>query len=433
MNLLDAAALLLALASLFGLFNHHVLRLPFTIGMMVSGLLASLGVLGLDALVPSWSLAETVRSWILQIDFADTVLRGMLTLLLFAGAMHTDLSQLRKRIAAIASLASIGVVISTAVAGLSAWWLFNAFDTRVSLVWCLAFGALISPTDPIAVLGVMKAAKAPKELEVKVIGESLFNDGTGVILFTVFVGIGAATLRGDAAAAEEAVSATRVIGLLAREILGGLALGLVTGYLCYRGFKTLDEPNLEILMTVATVFVIGSLAISLHVSGPLAAVAAGLFIGNRGRIQAMSETTAQNLDVVWKFVDETLNAVLFLLIGLEVFAIDTSRGHVLAGLCLIPLALLARLVSISIPLAIMRIRQVIGPGTVRLLTWGGLKGGVSVALAMELPAFDGRNAILTATYVIVIFSIVVQGLTIGRLIRWLTGPKAPVSVREAAT
>jgi monovalent cation:H+ antiporter, CPA1 family len=419
MTFLDAAAILLLLAAGFGLFNHHVLKLPFTIGLLVSGLLASFVVLAIDLLIPAFRLADQTRAMVLEFDFAETVLSGMLTVLLFAGALHTDLSRLKERVAAITALASIGVVLSAVAAGVAAFYLFRALGVNVSFIWCLAFGALISPTDPIAVLGVMKAAKAPKELEVKVIGESLFNDGTGVILFTIFVGVGLATMHGGAAAGEAAMSARAVVRLLVQEILGGIALGLLSGYACYRAFKTLDEPNLEILMTVATVFVIGSLAIKLHLSGPLAAVAGGLFIGNRGKITAMSPTTAQNLDVVWTFIDEMLNAVLFLLIGIVVFAIDTSLSYLVAGLCLVPAVLLARWVGVAIPVSVLRLRREIGKGTIRTLTWGGLKGGVSVALAMKLPEFEGRNAILTVTYVIVVFSIVVQGLTIGRMIRWL--------------
>ena len=419
MSLLDAAALLLALAAAFGLFNHHVLKLPFAIGLLISSLLASLAVLAIDALIPSWSLAESARAIVLEINFAETVLNGMLTLLLFAGALHTDLSRLKERIAAITALASVGVVISTVVAGFVTHGLFGLFDIHVDLIWCLAFGALISPTDPIAVLGVMKSANAPKQLEMKVIGESLLNDGTGVILFTVFTSVGLATAQGGEDAAAQAMSLGTLATLLFKEIVGGIALGLLAGYVCYRAFKTLDEPNLEILMTVATVFVIGSVATGLHLSGPLAAVAAGLFIGNRGKIHAMSETTAQNLDVVWTFIDEMLNAVLFLLIGLEVFAIDISRNYLFVGLGLVPAVLFARLVSVAGPVLALRMGREIDPGTIRILTWGGLKGGVSVALAMKLPAFDGRAAILTVTYVIVIFSIVVQGLTVGRLLRWV--------------
>ncbi len=425
MGLLDAAALLLVLASVFGFFNHHVLKLPFAIGLLVSGLIASFVVLGLDALVPTWDLESRVRSVVLAIDFADTVLAGMLSLLLFAGALHTDLSQLRERVATIAALASVGVVISTVVAGFATMMLFRVFHVEIAPIWCFTFGALITPTDPIAVLGIMKAAKAPKDLEVKVIGESLFNDGTGVVLFTVCVGVGVATMEGGEAAAEQAMSAATVARLLAQEIIGGVVLGLVTGYVAFRASRTLDEPNLEVLMTVATVFLIGAVATRLHLSAPLAAVTAGLLLGNRGRMQAMSEATAKHLDVVWTFIDESLNAVLFLLIGLVVFAIDTAVGYLYAGLALIPIVLLARLVSVAAPVALLRLQRPIGAGTIRLLTWGGLKGGISVALAMKLPEFQGRNALLTVTYVIVVFSIVVQGLTIGRVIRRMYPAAAP--------
>lgn len=417
MSLLDAAALLLTLAALFGFINHHVLKLPFAIGLLVGGLLASFGVLLTDSLLPTLGLAEQVRGIVMEIDFADTVLNGMLSLLLFAGALHTDVSRLKERLATIVSLATVSVVLSAFIAGFATWAVVRLVGAPVDLIWCLAFGALISPTDPIAVLGVMKAAKAPKQLEMKVVGESLFNDGTGVILFTVFSGVGLAMMRGGEDAAAEALSASALTWLLVKEIGGGIALGLVTGYLCYRGFKTLDEPNLEILMTVATVFVIGSMALKFHVSGPLAAVAAGIFIGNRGRMTAMSERTAQSLDVVWTFIDEMLNAVLFLLIGLEVFAIDTRQTYLFVGLGLIPALLFARFLSVAVPVAALRTSRSIDPGTIRMLTWGGLKGGISVALAMKLPDFAGRDLILTVTYVVVVFSIVVQGLSLGPLLR----------------
>lgn len=418
MGLLDASALMLTLAAVFGWFNHRFLRLPFAIGLLISGLLASLGVLAVDAVVPELSLAATVGRVVLQIDFAETVLSGMLSVLLFAGALHTDLSQLRERIPPIVALASIGVLISAAAAGLASYHLFRWLGTEVGFVWCLAFGALISPTDPIAVLGIMRAAKAPKHVEVKVIGESLFNDGTGVVLFTILVGVGVAT-TGSSVETAETLSVGGVTALLVKEILGGIVLGLAAGYLCHRAFRTLNEPNLEVLMTVATVFVIGVVAIRAHLSAPLAAVAAGLFIGNRRRMKDMSAATAQHLDVIWTFIDETLNAVLFLLIGLEVFAIDTRWGYLVAGLALIPLVLGARFMGVAIPVFGLRMRQEIGAGTVRMLTWGGLKGGVSVALAMKLPPFEGRDIVLTVTYVVVVFSIVIQGLTVGRLIRRL--------------
>jgi monovalent cation:H+ antiporter, CPA1 family len=428
MHLFDAAAVLLVLAAFFGFVNHHLFRLPFTIGLLISGLLASLCVIAVDAVVPAWDLAPTVREAVLSIDFADAVLKGMLSLLLFAGALHTDFAQLRERFPTILSLASVGVLISTLLAGLAAYGLFSLVGLEIPFLWCLVFGALISPTDPIAVLGIMKAAKAPKHLEVKVIGESLFNDGVGVVVFTVLVGIAVAFTTGSSEAAEAALAPAGVVGLLAQEVVGGLTLGLAAGYLCYRAMRTLDEPNLEILLSVATVLGLNFLAFNLHLSAPLAAVVAGLFIGNSGRHRAMSDRTRQSLDSVWTFIDEALNAVLFLLIGLEVFAIDYSRaGYLAAAAGILPLVLAARLAAVGLPVAALRLRREIEGGTVRVLTWGGLKGGISVALAMQLPEFPGRNAVLTVTYIVVVFSIVVQGLTVGPLIRRLHPADQPLA------
>jgi CPA1 family monovalent cation:H+ antiporter len=410
MFVLDAAAVLLVLAAVFGLLNHRLFRLPFAIGMLVSGLLASVGVLVIDPLLPDVHLAESVRGAVLQVDFADAVLNGMLSLLLFAGALHTDLALLRSRLAAILSLASVGVVVSTAVAGGAAWFAFGVAGIEVDLGWCLVFGALISPTDPIAVLGIMKAAKAPKDLEIKVIGESLLNDGVGVVLFVVLVGL--ATAEGGRP------DAPGVALVLAHEVLGGLLLGLIAGWACYRAVQSIDEPNLEVLVTLALVMGIGFAAPRLHVSAPLAAVAAGLLLGNHGREHAVSTRTAVVLDTVWTFIDETLNALLFLLIGIEVLAIDFShRDYLLAAAMLVPLVLLARLAGVALPLLALGRRAALGPGAIPVLTWGGLKGGISIALAMKTPDFPGRDAVLTATYSVVVFSILVQGLTVGPLIR----------------
>lgn len=412
MFLLDAAAVLVGLAALLGLFNHHVLKLPFAIGLMVSGLLASVGVLAVDQIWPSLELAAAVRGAVLQVDFSVALLSGMLSLLLFAGALHTNMALLRERALPILLMATLGVAISTALAGALAYGLFSMFGFDIDFAWCLVFGALISPTDPIAVIGILKSAGAPKELEIKIVGESLFNDGVGVVLFTVLLAF---------AVGAKDMGASEVVILLAEEIVGGVLMGLILGWLCSRALASLEEPNLEILLTLATVLMIGFLAHRLHVSGPLAAVVAGLFVGNHARHTAMGEPTERTLDTVWTFIDETLNAVLFLLIGVELFALSLVEGSMLLGAVMIPCVLFARWVGVALPLSLVRRRVDLGPGAVQLLTWGGLKGGISIALAMKMPAFDGRDVVLTVTYGIVVFSILVQGLTIGPYVRRIHG------------
>ncbi|MBL8722443.1 MAG: sodium:proton antiporter [Planctomycetes bacterium] len=415
MFLLDALAILLCLAAVFGVVNHHFVKLPFTIGLLLAGLLGSIGVLVLDHLVPSLDLARTVRGAVLQVDFAESVLSGMLSLLLFAGALHTDFGPLRQKLTPILALATIGTLLSTALLAVGSWLVFRASGVAIDFAWCCVFGALISPTDPIAVLGILKAAKAPPELAIKVAGESLFNDGVGVVLFTLALGFATAGQL-DAATAGH---------LLLVEVFGGLLLGLLLGWVAERTMRSMDEPNLEILITVAVVFGIGFLASRLHVSAPLAAVVAGLWVGNRARATAMDERTEAALDTVWTFVDEALNAVLFLLIGIEVLAIDYSRSAYLwAAAALVPVALLVRFVSVWVPLRVVRRQNPVGRGALPVLTWGGLKGGISIALAMKTPEFPGRNAVLTVTYALVVFSIVVQGLTIGKVVRVAVGKPA---------
>ena len=423
MYVLDATAVLMVLAALFGLLNYHFLKLPFTIGLMASGLVASLAMLAFDALVPGLGLAEATREAIRSIDFANAILYGMLSVLLFAGALHVDLELLFDRKVPILTLASAGILVSTVVAATLSYAVFSAVGLDISFPWCLVFGALISPTDPIAVLGIMKAAGAPKELEVKVVGESLFNDGFGVVLFLALLGY-ASSSGGLGVEPDAQVSFASVTGLFVQEVAGGIVLGLALGYGAYRALKPIDEANLEILVSVATILGLNFLASKLHVSGPLGAVVAGLMIGNRGRYLAMSEKTRENLDTVWYFIDEALNALLFLLIGLEVFAIDFEFERLLAALMLIPLVLVARSAGVGLPLKLLGRWFHFSKGTTPVLIWGGLKGGVSVALAMKLPEFEGREALLTAAYAVVVFSIIVQGLTVGRLIERVCPPKA---------
>ena len=408
----ETVTILIVLAAAFGALNHRTLRLPFGIAMIIAGLLASMLVLGVDALWPGLGLSEALRELVLEdIDFSEALMHGMLGFLLFAGALHTDFDRLRAWIGPIATLATVGVLLSTTVIGLGAYGVTQVIGIEVPLAWCLVVGALVSPTDPVAVLGIMKAAGAPKSVEIKVVGESLFNDGVGVVVFSVLLAIAA-----GGGAHGEAVTAATIAELLAVEVVGGVALGLVAGWLTERLLRLLDEPNLEILITIALVMAISSVALQLHTSAPLACVVAGLLIGNRGRATAMSATTQTALDQVWSFVDDALNAILFLLIGLEVVAFEYSGAAVLGAALLIVVNLVVRSVAVFLPLSLFSRFMDFAPGTRSILVWGGIKGGISVALALSLPEFEGRGFLLAAVYAIVVSSVLGQGLTVGSLI-----------------
>ncbi len=416
--MLETVTILLVAASIFGYLNFRIFKLPFAIAMLVAGLLASLFVLTFDAYLPSYQLGQELREFALQeVDFSEALMRGMLSFLLFAGALHTDMKVLAKWSKAIFSLATVGVAISTVVIGVLSFGTFILLDLNVPFLWCLVFGALISPTDPVAVLGIMKAAGAPKQVETKVVGESLFNDGVGVVLFTLLVSI---AIGGDTN-----LEAIEVVKLILLEVIGGMGLGLIAGWITYLALKDLDEPNLETLITVAMVMGVSGLAFSLHASAPLACVVAGLFIGNKGREDAMSQDTADAVDTVWSFIDEALNAVLFLLVGLEVVAFDFDKSYLVAAILLIGVALFGRFLAVMIPMTLFKAVTEMLPGTRRILIWGGIKGGISIALALSLPQFEGRDVILTVTYAIVVVSILVQGLTVGRLIQQVKEPDVP--------
>ena len=406
MELLNIFALLIALTAVFSYLNHRFIGLPVSIGVMLIALLLSvlLNLLGLFGL----GLERQAATWLNAIEFEETLLHGMLSFLLFAGALHINLNDLAERKWSIGSLASVGVLISTFLVGTAAWWLLGALGIGMPYLYCLLFGALISPTDPIAVLGLLKTAGAPKSLETKIAGESLFNDGVGIVVFLALL---------ELAAGHHAVNVGEVTLLFVQEVVGGALFGLGLGYVAYRMLKSVDNYQVEILITLALVFGGYALANSLHLSGPIAIVLAGLLIGNHGRAFGMSETTRHHLDVFWELIDEILNAVLFVLIGLEVMVLTFTRAHLLAGLLLIPVVLGARFVGVGIPITVLRPFRSFTPGAVRILTWGGLRGGISVALALSLPAGPERETILTVTYILVVFSIVVQGLTLQRLMR----------------
>ena len=416
LSLLHVATVIVTLAALFGYINHRWLGLPHAIGIVVIALLASLGAIALDAIFPAWALQESVRAILSGLDFHDVLMNGMLSFLLFAGALHVNLGDLLNRKWAIGSMATVGVLMSTFMVGFAVYGISSLLGIAIPLTYCLVFGALIAPTDPVAVLGILKTVKVPESLEAKIAGESLFNDGVGVVVFIIM----AAIATGGGGHGGE-IGALEIIRLFAQEALGGAALGLATGYIAYRAMKSIDEHNLEVLITLALVMVTYGIAAALHLSGPIAVVIAGLLIGNRGTRLAMSDKTRDHVHKFWSLVDEIMNSALFLLIGFEVFALTISGNVVALMIIAIPLVLAARFISVATPLTLLSLKRDFTKGAIPVLTWGGLRGGISVALALSLPDVPAKSTILAITYGVVIFSIIVQGLTVARVIRSRVG------------
>jgi len=404
MTLVETITILVCLSAVFSYLNHRYIRLPVTIGLMAIALgmslvLVLLGKLGIG-------IDAEAESFVRSIDFDETLLHGMLSFLLFAGALHVNLDDLLEEKWFIGTLACLGLLVSTAIVGALAYFALGWIGYPIPLIGCLLFGALISPTDPIAVLSILKKVSAPKQLEIKITGESLFNDGVGVALFLVLLGV-----------AETGQAEPRSVALLfLQEAIGGALVGLAAGYGAYRMLKSIDQHHVEILITLALVMGGYAVADALHTSGPIAVVVAGLLIGNHGRHLGMSDTTREYLDTFWELIDELLNAILFVLIGLEVLALSFKSEYLIAGLFAIPLVLFARFVSVSLPVQVFRLFQEFTERATLILTWGGLRGGISVAMALSLPPSSFRDVIITMTYIVVVFSILVQGLTIGRIL-----------------
>ena len=408
MGLFEIIAILLTLSAVFSFINYRFLGLPNTIGLMLVGLLFSLLLLAISRFAPGskqWAVAM-----LLQIDFDETLLHGMLSFLLFAGALHVNINDLRQQYKIILSLATAGVVLSTLIVGSLSWGVLNLMGFNISYIYCLLFGALISPTDPIAVLGILKKADVPKSLEIKIVGESLFNDGVGVVIFLILL---------ETIASGKDLGVARILKLFLQEAIGGGLLGLGVGMIAYRMLKQVDNYQVEILITLGLVTGGYALADGLHLSAPIAIVVAGLLIGNHGRSFAMSENTRQNLDTFWELADEVLNAVLFLLIGLEVMVLNYSWMNLAAALLGIVIVLSARLISVTIPIRLLKHSRSFSPHVAKILTWAGLRGGISIALALSLPVGGERDVLLAVTYGVVVFSILVQGLTITPFLRRL--------------
>ncbi|MDC8450013.1 MAG: sodium:proton antiporter [Nitrospira sp.] len=404
MPLIHTLTILICLAALFSYVNHRLLKLPMTIGLMAVALVFSLTLLALGKL--GFGVEAEAQRFISAIDFNEALMHGMLGFLLFAGALHVKLDELLDLKWVISTLAIVGTILSSLLIGGLSYVVFDFVGLPLPFLYCLLFGALISPTDPIAVMGVLRQARLPEALEMKIVGESLFNDGVGVVIFLVVLNL----------VPKETVHVTDVLALFAEEALGGAALGLALGYFAYRMLRSVDNYQVEILITLALVMGSFGLADLLHASGPIAVVVAGLLIGNYGRQWAMSETTREHLDNFWELLDELLNAVLFVLIGLEVLVLSFQQSYLIAGLVAIPLVLTARWITVVVQVKGFSLVSEFSEKTIRILTWGGLRGGISVALALSLPPGSPRDALVTITYAVVVFSILVQGLTINRVL-----------------
>jgi CPA1 family monovalent cation:H+ antiporter len=409
MSIFELVGLLATAVAVFGYLNHRYVRLPDALGITAMGLLATLLLDLVGSRVPA--LAQWASEIVARVDFTELVFHGFLGVLLFAGGLHINFSELERQKYPVLVLATVGVLISTAAVGVGAWALLAMAGVPVSLAWCLVFGALISPTDPIAVLAILKTVGAPKALEMDIAGESLFNDGTAVVAFLVLLGI---------ATGSSQPSAASIVGILALEVLGALAVGLVVGYVAFFMLKGMDSYPVEIIITLALATGGYALAERLHVSAPLAVVVMGLVIGNHGAKSAMGERTRQNLFSFWELIDEVLNLLLFGLIGLSLLGLQDVQGSWWLAAALVPIVLAARFASVGLPAILLRrwFRRRT-PHAVKVLTWGGVRGGISVALALSLPAFEGRELFVMGTFCVVLFSLLVQGPTVGLLLRRL--------------
>ena len=407
MDLFTVIAILTTISALFAYVNFRYVKLPSTIGLMLIALLSSIALL----IVGQFNAAvlEGTKALVSQIDFPRVLLEVLLSFLLFAGALHTDMGLMREQKWSILSFATLGVVLSTFLMGAMFYYVLPLTGFAIPFIHCLLLGALISPTDPIAVLGILKEAKIPKNLEIVITGESLFNDGVGVVIFLTILEI--------AILGPGEISPPEVVLLFGKEVGGGLALGALLGYVTFRLMKSIDHYQTEVLLSLALVMGGYALASALHFSGPLAVVVAGLFIGNKGRSEAMSSQTVEYVDKFWELIDEMLNALLFVLIGLEIVVIPFLDDYWQAGVIGIVIALAARLISVYLPILVLRRSVNFMPRTPLIMTWGGLRGGISIALALSLPVVMNRDIILSITYCIVIFSILIQGITLGPIVK----------------
>ncbi|WP_405382436.1 cation:proton antiporter [Maribacter sp. LLG6340-A2] len=411
MDIFTITSVLVFLSAIFGYINARFLKLPNSIGLMLITIVFTLVVFVIGYVDDTLINAE--RYIITQIDFKSVLLDIMLSFLLFAGALHTNFEQLKVQRWPILVFSTLGVLVSTFLVGTSMYYLLQLLGMNIAFIYCLLFGSLISPTDPIAVLGILKKAGAPKKLETKIVGESLFNDGVGVVVFLTIFQLASST--------EVAVSPLEILELFGVEVIGGLALGLALGWGTYKLMRSIDDYDIEVIITLATVMVGTLVAQKFHLSAPLAMVAAGLVVGNDTvRNSAMSKTTETYVDKFWELLDILLNTLLFVLIGMEMLVLSFKMDYIIAGLMAIPLVLLCRYLSLLMPIKFFEKKLDFVPRTNLVMTWGGLRGGISIALALGLTDAMHRDVFLVITYIVVVFSIIGQGLTVGKLVKRVT-------------
>ena len=406
------ATVLVFLSAIFGYINVRFLKMPNTIGLMIMTIFFTLSVLLLSYFDPT--LLNIEKSIISSIDFKTVLLDEMLSFLLFAGALHTNFEQLKIQRWPIILFSTLGVLTSTFLVGITMYFILQVLNFDVNFIYCLLFGALISPTDPIAVLGILKKAGVPKKLETKIVGESLFNDGVGVVVFLTIFQIAKSGL--------ENTTTFDVVQLFGQEVIGGILLGGLLGWACYKLIKSIDDYDIELIITLAAVMGGTVIAHKLHLSAPLAMVTAGLIVGNDTvRSSSMSEVTEKYVDKFWELLDILLNAVLFVLIGMEMLVLVFDGKFIMAGLIAIPVVLICRYISLFLPIKIFDKKLDFVPKTNVIMTWGGLRGGISIALALGLSTEMHRDLFLVITYIVVVFSIIAQGLTVGKLVKKLKG------------
>ena len=411
MDYYSIATILIVLSAVFGYINEKFLKLPITIGLMVITIVFTVVLVGIAQFDDTLLIQE--KEFIALIDFETVLLDIMLSFLLFAGALHTNFNQLKVQRWPIMAFATVGVLVSTFLVGIVMFYVLKIMNLNVDFIYCLLFGALISPTDPIAVLGILKKAGAPKKLETKIVGESLFNDGVGVVVFLTIFAI--------AAKPDAAIEISDIATLFGQEVIGGIILGLFLGWITYRLMRSIDSYEIEVILTLATVMGGTMVAHQFHLSAPLAMVTAGLIVGNDTvRNSAMSETTELYVDKFWELVDVLLNTILFVMIGMEMLVLSLDGKFIYAGLLAIPLILMCRYISLWLPIKFFEKRLDFVPKTNLIMTWGGLRGGISIALALSLTDAMHRELFLVITYVVVVVSIVGQGLSVGPIIKRLT-------------